>query len=119
MMRTVALLICVGLLAGGALADDRCTNAITNEPVPATVEGGSCKVKEGGQEMGQGFRAVGRGVRDVFTGEESKGDFKDAKRIGTGAAEVGKGVAGVGRGVGRNVKKAFTDEKGVTEEDAE
>lgn len=116
MTRSVAVLIGASLLAGVALAEDRCT---TDDPVPATVEGGSCKVKEGGQEMGEGFRAVGRGVRDVFTGEESKEDFKDAKKIGTGAADMGKGVAGVGRGVGRDVRKAFTDDDGFTEEDAE
>jgi hypothetical protein len=106
MGRALSLLIFTSFLACTVLAGPlRAEDAA----VPATVEGGAAKIKQGGQEVGSGFRGVGRGIKKTFTGERSKEDFKEGKKIGTGVVDMGKGVGGVGRGVGRDVKEGFTD----------
>jgi hypothetical protein len=75
--------------------------------VPATVDGGAAKIKEGGKDIGEGFKGVGRGIKKMFTGERSKEEFKKAGKIGEGFKDVGLGTAGVGRGVGRGIRKGF------------
>lgn len=99
MKRVYGVLLSLVLLAAGVRAD---------ETVPRTVEGGSAKVKSGGNEIGEGFRSLGRGIKKTFTGQESKQDYKGAAKIGEGFRDLGTGTAGVGRGVGLEVKKAFT-----------
>ena len=110
MKRLVMITIGTTLLAGVAVGEDPASSNDGQTTVPATIEGGTQVLKDGGREIGEGFRGIGRGVKDTVKGERSKEDFEEAGKIGTGVKDLGRGTAGVALGTGRRVKQGFKGE---------